>query len=276
MIAKGAVAIAEGRIGKPLEKYYAGRTRAPLQRSFIAFKSSAWLVVLSGFVEPVLYLFSFGFGVGALIGGITAADGSTISYAAYIAPGLLATSAMNGAIYDSTWNVFWKINESKLYQGMLATSLGPLDVALGEIAWALLRGLMYAIGFMIVVTPLGLIENWWGLLAIPAAVLIAFGFASFGMAATSYMKSFQQMNYINMLMLPMFLFSGSFFPLTVYPEIVQWFIKILPLWHGISLIRGLTLGQIDSSILGHVLYFIAMIALGLWFTTKRLNALFLR
>ncbi|MSX85086.1 MAG: ABC transporter, partial [Actinobacteria bacterium] len=69
MIAKGAVAIAEGRIGKPLEKYYAGRTRAPLQRSFIAFKSSAWLVVLSGFVEPVLYLFSFGFGVGALIGG---------------------------------------------------------------------------------------------------------------------------------------------------------------------------------------------------------------
>lgn len=79
-----------------------------------------------------------------------------------------------------------------------------------------------------------------------------------------------------MFMLPMFLFSGSFFPLTVYPEIVQWFIKILPLWHGISLIRGLTLGQIDSSILGHVLYFIVMIALGLWFTTKRLNALFLR
>ncbi len=100
MIAKDAVAIAEVRLGKLLELYFAGRVRAPLQRSFMAFKSSAWLVVLSGFVEPVLYLFSFGFGVGAFIGGMIGADGSTISYAANIALGLLTSSAINGAIYE--------------------------------------------------------------------------------------------------------------------------------------------------------------------------------
>jgi lipooligosaccharide transport system permease protein len=183
---------------------------------------------------------------------------------------------MNGAVYDSTWNVFWKINESKLYQSMLATSLGALDVALGEIAWALFRGLIYALGFMVVVTPLGLVTSWWGLLAIPAAVLIAFGFASFGMAITSYMKSYQQMNMINIFMLPMFLFSGSFFPISVYPQFIQWIIQALPLWHAISLVRGIMLGQVGIATLIHIFYFVAMISLGLFFTTKRLTALFLR
>ena len=275
MITKSAVAIAEARIGKPLEKYFAGRINSPLERSWLAFKSSTWIIILSGFLEPVLFLFSFGFGVGSLIGGISS-HGATISYAAYIAPGLLATSAMNGAVYDSTWNVFWKINESKLYQSMLATSLGALDVALGEIAWALFRGLIYALGFMVVVTPLGLVTSWWGLCAIPAAVLIAFGFASFGMAITSYMKSYQQMNMINIFMLPMFLFSGSFFPISVYPRVIQWIIEVLPLWHAISLVRGIMLGEIGLTTLGHIVYFIAMIAAGLFFTTKRLTALFLR
>ncbi|OIQ75467.1 ABC-2 type transporter [mine drainage metagenome] len=199
-----------------------------------------------------------------------------ISYAAFIAPGLLATSAMNGAIFDSTWNVFFKLRESRLYHGMLATSLGPLDVALGEIAWALLRGLIYAIGFMAVVTPLGLIPSWWGVLAIPAAVLIAFGFASLGMAITSYFTTFQQMNFVNIVLLPMFLFSGSFYPLTVFPGWLQGTIKALPLWQAISLVRGLTLGAISFGLLSHVLYFLVMIAGGLFFTTRRLDALFMR
>ena len=199
-----------------------------------------------------------------------------VSYAAFIAPGLLATSAMNGAIYDSTWNVFFKLHESRLYHGMLATSLGPLDVALGEIGWALLRGLIYAVGFMAVVAPLGLIPSWWGILAIPAAVLIAFGFASLGMAITSYFTSFQQMNLINIFLLPMFLFSGSFYPLTVFSGWIQGIIKALPLWQAIDLVRGLTLGVINIGLLGHVLYFLIMIAGGLLFTTKRLTALFMR
>jgi lipooligosaccharide transport system permease protein len=183
---------------------------------------------------------------------------------------------MNGAIYDSTWNVFFKMHFGRIYNGMLSTSMGTLDVALGEISWALLRGLAYAIGFMAIVTPLGLVPSWWGLLAIPASVLVAFGFAAVGMGITSYLKHRQQMQYIQLVMLPMFLFSGTFFPLDIYPEPVQWFIQALPLWQAIELIRGLTLGIMNWAMLGHVLYFVVMIIGGLYFTTRRLTALFLR
>ena len=275
MILSAAVAIAESRMGKPGEKYYSGRSRVIMERAYIAFRSSTWMIVVSGFVEPVLFLLSFGYGLKDLVGDITVA-GQPIGYVAFIAPALLATSAMNGAIYDSTMNVYFKLNHDRIYHGMLSTSLGQMDVALGEIGWALLRGLSYAVGFMAIVTPLGLIPSAWGILAIPAAVLIAFGFASFGMAVTSYMKSFQQLELVNIVLLPMFLFSGSFYPLDVFPEWLQTLIRLFPLAHAIDLVRGLTLGNISWALLGHAMYFVVMIVVGLFFTTKRLNALFMR
>lgn len=266
-----AVAIAERRSNKATAGVYAGRSGSVLMRNFYALKTSNAVAVISGFFEPVLYLLSFGYGIGSLM------EGEASAYAMYIMPALLATSAMNGAIYDSTWNVYFKMHFGKLYQSMMSTSLGPLDVALGEIGWALLRGLVYAIGFMIVVTPLGLVTSWWALLAIPAAVLIAFGFASVGMGVTSYLKSFQQMNWVNFVLLPMFLFSGTFFDITkAYPDVVVWIIQALPLWQAIELVRGLMTGAVGLATLGHVLYFVVMIAVGLVFTTKRLTALFLR
>jgi lipooligosaccharide transport system permease protein len=254
---------------------WAGNPGAVVQRGLIAARSSSWAVVLSGFFEPVFYLASMGIGLGALIGTVETSTGLEVSYAAFIAPALLAVSAMNGAIYDSTWNVFFKMNYGKLYEGMLATSLGPLDVALGEIIYALLRGLLYATGFMIIMQIAGLNLAWTAILAIPAVLLIAFGFASVGMAVTSYMKAFQQMDWINIVLLPMFLFSATFYPITVYPEFIQWIVKALPLWHGVELVRGLTTGALSPAMYVHVAYFVAMIAVGLVFTTKRLRALFL-
>ncbi|AZC13415.1 ABC transporter permease [Microbacterium sp. ABRD28] len=256
---------------------WAGNPQAVVQRGLIAARSSNWIVVLSGFFEPVFYLLSMGVGLGALIGDVTTASGLDVSYAAFIAPALLAVSAMNGAVYDSTWNVFFKLNYGKLYEGMLSTSLGPLDVALGEILYALLRGLVYATGFMVIMQVAGLNLSWTAILALPAVLLIAFGFASLGMAITSYMKAFQHMDWINFVMLPMFLFSATFYPLSVYdgqPWIIA-IIQALPLWHGVELIRGLTLGDLNAGMLWHVLYFAVMITVGLIFTTKRLRALFL-
>ncbi|MEY3934184.1 MAG: hypothetical protein RLZZ606_783 [Actinomycetota bacterium] len=274
--AESAIAIAEGRRGRLGAGVYSGRARVVLERGYFALKSSTWMVVASGFVEPLIYLVAFGYGIGQFIDGTVDGNGNPISYAQFIAPALLATSAMNGAIYDSTWNVFFKMHFGRIYNGMLSTSLGTLDVALGEISWALLRGLAYAIGFMAIVTPLGLVPSGWGLLAIPASVLVAFGFAAVGMGITSYLKHRQQMQYIQLVMLPMFLFSGTFYPLTIYPEPIQWFIQALPLWQAIELIRGLTLGILNFSMLGHILYFVVMIIGGLYFTTRRLTALFLR
>ena len=264
-----------GAGSRPVRSLYAGNARAVILRGWRATRSTNWLVIVSGFFEPIFYLLAMGIGLGTLVGTVTTTGGQQVPYAAFIAPALLATAAMNGAIYDSTWNVFFKMQFAKLYEGMLSTSLGPLDVALGEIMLALLRGALYAVGFQLVMQVLGLNLSWWALLAVPAVLLIAFGFASFGMGITSYMKTFQQMDWIQFVMLPMFLLSATFYPITVYPEPVQWVVEALPLWHGVELVRGLTTGVLGPAMLVHLLYYLVMIAVGLVFTTRRLRALFL-
>ena len=258
-----------------IRSLYAGNSRSVISRGLLATRSTNWIIILSGFFEPIFYLLALGVGLGSIVGTVQTSTGQAVPYAAFIAPGLLAVAAMNGAIYDSTWNVFFKMQYAKLYEGMLTTSLGPLDVALGEISLALLRGGLYAGAFMIVMQVLGLNLAWTAILALPAVLLIAFGFASLGMAITSYMKSFQQMDWITFVMLPMFLFSATFYPLSVYPPVLQWIIQALPLWHGVELVRGLTTGALSVAMLGHVLYYVVMIAIGLIFTTHRLRALFL-
>ncbi|WP_416418363.1 ABC transporter permease [Paenarthrobacter aromaticivorans] len=255
---------------------YSRNAKAVVARGLMAAKSSTWLVLLSGFFEPVLFLLAMGVGMGSIVGTVQGPGGEDISYAAYIAPALLAVSAMNGAIYDSTWNVFFKMNFAKLYQGMLYTSLGPLDVAMGEIFLALLRGLLYATGFSAVMGVMGLLTTWWAILVIPASVLIAFGFASFGMGITSFMKTFQQMDWINFILLPMFLFSATFYPLSVYPQVIQWFIQAMPLWHGVELLRQISVGSFSPATAIHVGYYLVMIALGIMLTTGRLRQLFLK
>ena len=271
-----AVAIAEKLKGRFGEGTYSRRARVILEHRRIAFRQGHWIVVLSGFVEPVLYLLSFGYGVGKLVGKVEVIPGQFVTYAQFIAPALLATSAMNGAIYDSTWNIFFRLKYDGTYKAMLATSLGPLDVALGEIGWALLRGLIYAVGFTAIVFPLGIMKGWYGLLAIPAAVVIAFGFASIGMLYTTFAKSIAQMDWVNVVMLPLFLFSGSLYPLSIYPQWLRIIIEALPLWHGIQIVRSLSLGIIQWSLLWHFAYFAGMIAIGLIFTTRRLRVLFMR
>jgi lipooligosaccharide transport system permease protein len=255
---------------------YSRNVRAVVARGLMATRSSNWTVMLSGFFEPVLYLISMGVGLGAVVGSVQGPGGQDISYAAYIAPALLAVSAMNGAVYDSTWNVFFKMNFARLYQGMLYTSLGPLDVAMGEIVLALLRGLLYATGFTAVMALTGLITTPWAILMIPASVLIAFGFASFGMGITSFLKTFQQMDWISFGMLPMFLFSATFYPLSVYPDYIQWLIQALPLWHGVELLRQISVGVFTPATVLHIGYYLGMIVLGVLLTTGRLRALFLK
>ncbi|MGA4507954.1 ABC transporter permease [Propionibacteriaceae bacterium G1746] len=261
---------------RPFPGLYSGNLVAVLERGWIAIRTQNWVIVVSGFVEPVLYLLAMGIGVGALVGEVSGPGGRPISYAAYIAPALLATSAMNGALYDSTTNVFFKLNYAKLYQTMLQTALGPLDVALGEIVLALLRGLLYAVAFLAVMGVMGLATSWWALAMVPAALLIALGFASVGMAVTSYMKTFQQLDIIIFVMLPMFLFSATLYPIEVFPAAVQWFVKVLPLWHGVEMMRHLAVGHLTWATLGHMLYFVGMSAAGVSATTLRLRQLFLR
>ncbi len=254
---------------------YAGRARALVARSALAARG-VWLALVSGFFEPVFYLLAMGQGLGSLVGTVTGPGGQPLSYAVFIAPGLLAASAMNGAVYDATFSFFIKLKYAKLYDAMLATPLGPVDIALGEIGWALLRGGMYSAGFISVMLAAGLIYSPWALLALPAALFVALAFASIGIAATSFMRSWQDFDLVQLAVLPMFLFSATFFPLSVYPPAVQWLVQAFPLYHAVALIRGLTTGVVGWSMLVHVGYFASVAALGLVVSARRLKILLLR
>ena len=254
---------------------YAGRASVLLERSARVYRRS-WLIIISGFFEPLFYLLSFGAGLGALVGGVSGPHGQPLTYAQFIAPALLAASAMNGALADSMMNVFFKLKYAKLYDGMLATSLGPMDVALGEIGWALTRGGMYSVAFVVVMLAMGLILSPWALLLAPAALLIAFGFAALGMAVTTYVRNWQDIEVVNLMILPMFLFSGTFYGLTAYPGWLQFVVKCLPLHHGVAMMRALSYGDISAGLLLHVCYFLVLAVAGLWVTTRRLGILLMK
>lgn len=235
-----------------------------------------WLVIFSGAFEPLFYLLSIGFGIGALVGTVTGADGRPIEYTLFVAPALLATASMNGAIYDSTFNVFFKLNYQKTYDAILSTPLGVGDVALGEVVWALIRGTLYAIGFLIVMFILGLVRSPLALLALPGAMLIGFAFAAVGMAATSFMRKWQDFDLIQLVILPLFLFSTTFYPLDVYPEPIRTIVQFTPLFHGIELIRDVTIGPVGPGIFVHIAYLAVMGLIGLLIVSGRLGKLLLK
>ena len=250
------------------------RAHRVLERNVMVYRR-LWKVFVSGFAEPVFYLLSIGVGVGALVGDITLSDGRLVTYTAFVAPALLGASAMNGAIYESTFNIFFKLKYGKVYDAMLATPLRPVDIAVGEISWSLIRGGAYAIGFIVVMLGFGLVESWWAVLAIPAALLIGLAFGSVGMAATSFMRSWQDFDMVQLVSLPLFLFSATFYPLDVYPEIIQQFTRISPLYHGVELIRGFTVGSLDWSMVGHAGFLLGMAAIGMTIAARRLEKLLL-
>jgi lipooligosaccharide transport system permease protein len=229
-----------------------------------------WLVMVSGFFEPLFYLVGLGIGVGTLVGDLTYA-GRTISYQEFVAPALLAASAMNGAIYETTGNVFFKLNYAKTYDGVLATPLGVRDIAVGETIFALMRGTVYSIAFVVIMLALGLIESAWAILAVPAALLIGASFAAIGLSAVTLMRSWADFAFIELLTLPLFLFSATFVPLYEYPEAVRWVLPVTPLYHGVDLIRSLTVGDVGWDALLHVAYMLGVLALGVWFTARRLQ-----
>ncbi|HEX6196780.1 MAG TPA: ABC transporter permease [Jiangellaceae bacterium] len=254
----------------------AGMARMLIERNIYAYRRY-WVAITTGFFEPVFYLFAMGVGLGRLIGEVDAGGGRMVEYALFVAPALLAASAMGGAIFDSTINVFFRLRYQKLYDSVLATPLGPRDVAIGEIATALLRGLIYSIVFLGIATAAGFVQSWWALLAMPAASLVGFAFASVGMAVGTFMKSVRDLDYVQLAIMPMFLLSATFFPLSAYPEgVIQWVVQASPLYNSVALVRGLMLGDIGAGLLVHVAYLVVMGLIGVYFAALRVERLLLR
>jgi lipooligosaccharide transport system permease protein len=261
-------------VSRSLTAARGGRASVLVERNVLVYRRY-WPLLASGLFEPVFYLFSIGIGVGALVGHIVLVDGTSVDYKAFVAPALMASAAMNGAIYDSTFNIFFKLKYAKLYDAVLSTPMNTRDVAIGEVAWSLTRGGLYASGFLLVMLLAGLVSSWWAVLALPAATLVGFAFAAAGMATTTYMKSWQDFEWVQLAMLPMFLFATTFYPLSTYPRPLQLFVECTPLFHAIELIRGLALGQVGFGLLGHAAYLVLMGLAGLAVTSRRLEKLLL-
>jgi lipooligosaccharide transport system permease protein len=234
-----------------------------------------WLVFVSGLAEPLFYLLSLGVGLGQLVGTVTGPNGQPVAYTAFVGPALLATSSMNGAIYDSTFGVFFLLKYAKVFNAILATPMRAADVALGQIGWALIRGSLYAFAFMLVMLGMGLLKSGWAVLALPAAILTGFAFAAAGMAATTFMRSWQDFEFVMLVSLPMFLFSTTFYPLSVYPRALQVVVQCTPLYQAITLLRGLTLGVVGPALLIPVAYLALMGVAGLVIAGRRVSRLLL-
>lgn len=234
----------------------------------------AWVYLVTGFFEPFFYLLSIGLGLGHLVGGLRI-DGRAVSYTSFVAPGLLASAAMNGAIIDATFQTFFKLKITRLYDAVLATPMSVADVTVGELTWTLMRSGLYSGGFLVVMAGLGYVLSPWVILCYPAAILVGFAFSATGMAATSYMRSWQDFDKVSLAIIPLFLFSATFYPLSVYPEWLEWVVRATPLYQGVALLRGLDAATFTWSLAGHALYLAVMGGIGLTVTARRFAQLLL-
>ncbi|GAB3114948.1 ABC transporter permease [Janibacter alkaliphilus] len=249
--------------------------RSVLARNVTTFRRQ-WPIFVSGFAEPVFYLFSIGLGVGALVPLVTTDSGRQVDYALFVAPALLAVSAMNGAVMDSTFGVFFKLRYARIYDSMLATPLRPRDIAVGEVAWSLVRGGTYALAFYLVAVLAGIIDplaSPWSLLCVPAAVFTGLAFSGMGMFATTYLRSWTDFDLIFLVVQPLFMLSATFFPLSTYPGWLQPVVQLSPLYHGVALERALVLGEVGPGLLVHVAVLTALGGLGAWGAARRLDGL---
>ncbi len=244
-----------------------------VERNVLSYRRM-WIIIASGFFDPVFYLFGLGVGLGALIGDVEY-GGEMVSYATFVAPGLVASSAMNGAIFDSTFNFYYKLKYAKTFDAMLATPLRLGDIVVGEIAWSMVRGAIYAVAFLLVTLVFGFVQSWWAVMVVPVSLLIGVSFAALGSAITTYMRSWHDFDYIQLVLQPLFLASTTFYALDVYPEWSHPLVRLTPLYHGVTLCRSLMLGNVAWVDLGHVAYLLTMLLVGVFLVKRRLSRLLL-
>ena len=243
------------------------RTGSLVARNALIYRRSL-TPVLSSVVEPLLYLVSIGFGVGALVGRVPGVD---VRYAAFVAPEILATTAMNAAFNQTSFVVFARMKTERSYDAIVPTPLSVADIALGEVVSAVIGGLLPCVGFVVVMVALGLAVSPGIVLTIPGALLVGYAFGAAGLAVTTYLRDFSDFQLIQLVMLPMFLFATTFYPLSVYPGWARPVVEILPLYQSIQLLREPALGTFHWDIAVAALYLAAFGSLALALATRRLT-----
>ncbi|WP_273842844.1 ABC transporter permease [Rubrobacter calidifluminis] len=236
------------------------------QREMTIFGKYWKTLTFPNFVEPMLYLAAMGLGLGAYIrqGGIGGE-----SYVQYIAPGLLASNAMFAASFESTYNTFVKLKIDRIFDAIVATPVNAEDVVAGEYLWAGTRSALYGTGFLAVLVAIGeiflsgnpLITSWWGLLIPPFLFLVGITFSVMGMLFTSLIERIDYYAYyFTLVITPLFLFSGIFFPVDNFPAPVPQIAWFTPLYHAVNVCRALAQGP-SSGTFGDLLWIVVFTAL---------------
>jgi lipooligosaccharide transport system permease protein len=236
----------------------------PLEFFFAQYRRVWRGTAISSIVTPVIYLAAFGFGLGELVDRTTDLP-EGVSYLEFVAPGLLAATAMQIASFEASWPVLSAIKWSRQYHAMLATPLRVGDVLLGHQAFIGFRMLSTAVVYLAAIAAFGAVNSPLGILAIPVTVLVGIAFAAPIAAWGAYTESDASFVAIfRFVIIPMFLFSGTFFPIERLPGILEIVAYVTPLWHGVDLCRQLTLGDVDlASSLAHLAYLLVFTAVGL-------------
>lgn len=234
-----------------------------------------WLVVYrriwrssiySSFLGPLLYLGAMGFGLGSLVDAHGAASLGGVPYLVFVAPAILGVQAMQTAMNESTYPVYGSVKWNKIYLAARATPLRPADIYRGHLLFITMRAAMSAAVFLVVMTAFGAARSPWVVLALPAATLLGVAFAAPIAAWAVTLESEASFAYLLRFgMMPLMLFSGTFFPLSQLPGWLRPVAYATPLWHGVALLRGLSLGTLDAgAAIIHVGYLAALAAVGVW------------
>jgi len=242
------------------------RTGSLIERNLLILRHTR-TPLLASILEPTLYLLSIGIGVGALVGRVAGVD---VRYAAYVAPGILATTAMNAAFNQTTFAVYSRLKEERTYDAIVPTPLSLTDIALGEVASSVMLAVVSTLGFIVVMLVLGLTVSPGLALAIPGSLLVGYAFGAAGLAVTTFLRDWADFQLIQLVMLPMFLFATTFYPVSVYPSWARPAVELLPLYQCIQLLREPALGIFHWDMLVACLYLSALGTAALGVASRRL------
>jgi lipooligosaccharide transport system permease protein len=238
--------------------------------------------IFSSFLNPVLFLLAMGIGLGTYVnrsGTATQALGG-LSYLQFLAPGLLAATAMQAAAFESTFPIMGGLTWQKTFHAMFATPVSARDIVVGNLAWIAIRLAMISAIFTVVMTLFGATASPLIVLAIPAAVLTGMAFAAPIVAFSATQRTPEKFNAVFRFgITPLFLFSGTFFPISNLPEMIRPIAWLSPLWHGVELGRQLALGTIGQDPVGavaHVTILVAIALLGTWWAYRSVEARLVR
>jgi lipooligosaccharide transport system permease protein len=241
------------------------------QRNWLVYRRLWHRSLAFGFLQPVLFLTAMGLGLGTLIGSDAAAFGG-FEYVDWLGPGLLAAMAMQTATFESTYPIMNKIMWGRNYEAMLSTPLGIRHIVIGELGWSAFRIGTLATVFLVVLTLFGVPQTPLAVLAVPFTILVGLAFSACLIAFTATQKNDVGFSAIFRFVInPLFLFSGTFFPLSQLPDQVEWVPWLTPLFHGVELVRGSILGTLDLATAPiHLAYLLAMFAVGAWLADRNL------